>query len=167
MNPRHLLASCFAFLVSLPAVAGVQSITQTGAAYDGGESVSINVTSFSAPGYPNQIAGNIYISGFSAPNAGVNIGAPVLSVTVTGASYKRAVITSKPFFFIDLATRAKTLAKMMVVVDNAPPRGHFLYQIVSQQPGNGFGTSIAVTATPDGQLSAVPLTSGSTVFRGY
>ena len=163
---RRLIAFAL-FLASLGASAQtIQTVSQVGALYGGGQSIDVSTTLYHpGPGLADQLTGHVYISGFSAPGQGVNISASVASVVVqkTGTRTFRAVINTNRFFFVDLGTGRRAMARAVVIVDNQPPRGNVLYQVID----GASGVTLRVTGDTSGSLAAAPITTGTTIFRGY
>ena len=120
---------------------------------------------FTDPSFAPQVSGSVTIYGWSG-NFGVNIGAPIASiyqdtVTIAGVSYPRAHLTTKRFFFYNLATLQKTLAIADVDVVKAGTRGMVCFSVTSVADGS----TLAMSCDNSGNMVDLPLLSGSAAIR--
>ena len=159
-----LLPVAAAFVLGSSARSNAQSyhaVSQLGSV-NGSFAVSVSANSYNSdPTQPTYINGKILLTGYAGSLA-LNLGAPVNAMTldtikVAGGTYKRTTLTSGTFVYVDLNTKTRTIAKMQASIVNYQA-GTLTFQIVDVLTG----VTLAATATPDGQLLPLQLTSGST-----
>ena len=112
--------------------------------------------------------GHVDITGLSGALS-INVGAQLQkttfdTVTVSGAPYAHAHLTTKRFYFINLTTGKKTLATAEVDLTTFGAHGTICFQIVSVEKGT-LGAVLALTCDASGNLTTLPLSSGSTVIN--
>ena len=143
-------------------VTQVGTVTQNTTNY---MSLSVRATSYNDLLNPTSVTGTINMAGFMNWGFGINIGAPVQSIVpgttkINNVAYKQVVLTSKPFQYTDYNIGITTTAVMQATVIQYK-RGTISFRITDATTG----VTLIATATPDGQLAAYSLITGSTSIR--
>ena len=138
------------YVNQIGSVNGSLAISVTGNSWDTGD-----------PTLAPQISGTINISG-NVGSLGLSVSAGVGSMftdttKIGSRTYKRTRLVSQQFSYVDLNTRIHTTAIMQATIINYS-RGTITFQIVDV----ATGATLAATGTPDGQITPLTLTTGST-----